>query len=82
MFKIGQKVRVKEWKDMPQEIEENWGISECTGEIGIIKSQKEKEEGHNAYDVKLDNNKYSGFYFEEELESIVKIGEQLLLFEL
>lgn len=78
MFKVGQKVRIKQWLDMPQGMMNKWGIANDVGCIGIIIMEKENRDGYNAYDIRAENSKYDNFYFEEELEPLVRIGEQLL----
>jgi len=76
-YKIGQKVRVITWKDMPQDILDNWGLLSCgLGQIFIIKKQEEIFMGHKVY--QLYNNEINLSVMEEELEPEVKIGEQLL----
>lgn len=84
-YKIGQKVRVVEWLDMPVEIRDAWGInSRCIGFIGTIASCHGKNFGINTYDIKFDKEieKYPLFVFEYEIEPVLRKGEQLLLFEL
>lgn len=88
-FKVGQKVRIKQWFDMPQEIQNVWGINtRKIGIIGVIQDievDKEIKEicDINTYDVVFSNKPLDRlFVFEPELEPLVRIGQQLLLFEL
>ncbi|GAF96599.1 unnamed protein product [marine sediment metagenome] len=75
-FKIGQKVRVIKWLDMPLSLINKWGTNTHVGEVGVI-IQQNPFSGDEGYDVKKKENKYSFFCLEEELELLVKIGEQL-----
>jgi len=77
MFKIGQKVRVKQWSEMPQELAAVWGENFYAGQAGVIVSKNDSA-GYEGYDVKLDGNKNSCFCLKEELEPFVRVGEQLL----
>lgn len=83
MFKIGQKVRVIEWLDMPENVMRAYAKN-CNkiGEIGIVVGNFGKEMDTDSYDVAFEEHKYSLFFFGPELELLVKVGEQLLLFEL
>jgi len=82
-FKIGQKVCGIKWLNMPQNIQDVYGINTCVyGRTGIVEKFVGIECDIATYDVVFDGNKYPMFVFEPELESFVRIGEQLLLFEL
>jgi len=83
MFKIGQKVRIKEWFDMSLKLQDSYGInSYAIGVTGIVqRCNGTKYSSINSYDIILSNDK-SHFAFEPELEPVVKVGEQLLLFDL
>lgn len=89
-FKIGQKVRIVQWKDMPQQIEDDFGINtKHIGEIGTIEKLcdlmdgETGYEGINLYNVLFDNPTDSQRnLFEQELESVVEVGEQLMLWDL
>ena len=77
-FKVGQKVRIVKWLNMPQDMVEKWGINlPHIGEVGIIEEQNFDGKPGIAYNVKRKGAKYAFFCFEEELESIIKVGEQL-----
>lgn len=80
-FKIGQKIRIKQWLNVPEELTAEWGKNYYAGHIGVIESENGTA-GVEAYDVKPDGNKTSVFCLKEELEPLIKVGEQLLLFEL
>ena len=75
-FKIGQKVRVKVWEDMPQDMQDRYGTNRYAGQVGVILQYFTEDMG---WDVKTENEKYSFFCLEQELEPVIKIGEQLLL---
>ena len=79
-FKVGQKVRVKEWIGMPQNVAGVFIMTPYVGKTVVIhKAQIECEE--QAYEVGFVDKKLhpDGFlFFEEELESVIKVGEQLL----
>ena len=84
MFKIGQKVRVKQWFDMPQKIRNVYLISPTlfVGEDVII-CKLTTELGERAYEVDFISKEEEGYlFFEKELEPFIKVGEQLMLFEL
>lgn len=82
-FKIGDKVRVKEWVGMPDELKERWGLNMHIGDEGTIWMESYSvEDGYKGYDIKAKDSRYAFFCFEGELEPLVKVGEQLLLFEL
>ncbi len=74
-FKIGQKVRFVEWVDMPVEVIATWGkIIGWREETGVI--EKENNEFNiSGYDVKVDGT--SIFCLSQELEPVIKVGEQL-----
>jgi len=83
MFKVGQKVRVKQWLDMPEDLQAGYGMNVCKiGEVGTIVNILDVEISVNSYDVIFENNEYPMFFLEGELEPDIKVGEQLLLFEL
>ena len=91
-FKIGQKVRVISWYDMPEEIQVGYGINTIgIGNSGRIDKVVEKYHGLNVYNVVFEGDVLdkSGDalwnqrnLFESELEAIIEKGEQLMLFEL
>lgn len=88
-FKVGQKVRIKQWFDMPQEMENMWGINTRNiGIIGVIQNVGADKGIENIYDINTYSVVFSNkpldslFVFEPELEPLVRIGQQLLLFEL
>ena len=81
-FKVGQKVCVKEWVGMSQNVV---GIYSMTpppyiGRVVIIrKAQIECEE--QAYEIDFVDKelRMDGYlFFEKELEPLIKVGEQLL----
>lgn len=77
-FKIGQKVRVKQWVGMPQDIMGRWGLNTHIGEVGFITQKNPYSGDDNGYDIKIKNKKDSFFCLEQELEPFIKVGEQLL----
>lgn len=77
-FKIGQKVCVKEWLDIPEELLVDWGIVAHIGDVGIVVKENAMVSKHNTYDVKTKSSKSDFFCFEDELEPVIKIGEQLV----
>ena len=77
-FKVGQKVRVKEWSNMPEWVLVYWGMNGHVGNVGVVVRANDTMDRYNAYDVKTENSRYDFFCFEGELESIIKVGEQLL----
>lgn len=82
MFKVGDKVRIKQWLDMPEDVLDTWGDgSRLAGRIGVIEFINTCF-STDGYDVIIDGDKYATFCLPQELESLVKVGEQLLLFEL
>ena len=74
-FKIGQKVRIKEWKNMPEELYNTWGRAVCVGQIVTIEGLAPTD--CDGYDVVFENGG-GAFYLYGELESVIKVGEQLL----
>ena len=79
-FKVGQKVRVKEWVDMPENV---ISMYYCTPSIAIGKlvviCESCKELDEQAYQTNyLDGADQGYLFFEEELEAIIRVGEQLL----
>jgi len=72
-YKIGQKVRVKEWVDMPEELLANWGRNCLVGHVGVI-----VEYTNNGYDVMIGNDKYPAFCLQGEIEPLIKVGQQLV----
>lgn len=77
-FKKGQKVRVKVWEDMPQDLYGTWGKARNIGEIVIIEGVNTFGGGnYTGYDIAFDYGETT-CYFEEELEPVIKVGEQLL----
>lgn len=82
-FKVGQKVRGIKWQNMPQGMQDSFGINICgLGRIGVVKRVLDTYDGQRSYDIIFDSNRHPVFIFESELEPFVKVGEQLLLFEL
>jgi len=84
MFKVGQKVCTKQWINMPSIVEESYGEHTIPlGAIGTVKQFLGKELDINSYDVIFDKtiSLYPLFVFEQELEPLIKVGEQLLLWE-
>jgi len=90
-FKVGQKVRVVEWLYMPLFVKDVYLDTPSTyiGQEVIIDSidySESKTMCEQAYIVnfvdKSDVNIDGTLFFEPELEPIIKVGEQLLLFEL
>ena len=77
-FKIGQKVRIKEWIDMPKEVLANMGTACHIGDIGIVVKRIGTHWGYITYDVKIETKEHDLFCFEGELELLVKVGEQLM----
>jgi len=83
-FKIGQKVRVKDWNEMPERVISMYHCTPSTaiGKIVVI-SENCIELGEQAYQTNYtDGEEQDYLFFEKELESLIKVGEQLLLFEL
>ncbi len=79
-FKIGQKVYIKTWFDMPPALIDGWGnitMWNTEGEVGIIDKDKGLIDGEVAYDIKLSTSKYRQLVFEQELEPVIEVGEQL-----
>lgn len=79
-FKVGDKVHIKVWNDMPLEVVDNWGEPSYINETGIIIRHNPQ-----GYDVSFPSLPKCGFrdppeafYLPQELELVVKIGEQLL----
>lgn len=80
-FKVGQKVRIKEWDDMPEDVFNVMGGNSQIGDAedgGVVESENNSYNGYKAYDVKMENCKCGFFCFEQELEPFVKVGEQLI----
>lgn len=75
-FKRGQKVRIKDWVDIPQNVRDTWGTNVYVGKVGFI--SEVNPGGTTGYDVKMKGNKYPAFCLEQELELLVRIGEQLM----
>lgn len=79
-FKIGQKVRIKRWNDMPEDVFTNWGLPSYIGEVGKIL----RKTTSGGYAVCFSEKQYGllgppeAFYFSQELEPLIKVGEQLL----
>ena len=83
MFKTGQKVRVVRWADMPQEVTEIYDENmRRIGEVGTIVRIKKAVMHINFYGVIFEDDIYPIWLFEKEIETLVKIGEQLMLFEI
>jgi len=81
-FKVGDKVRIKQWLDMPERLQYDYGINTYNiGGIGVIDKIEEVYDGINIYKVIFNENDIIPA-FEPELEPFVKVGEQLLLFDL
>ena len=77
-FKKGQKVRIKVWEDMPENLANTWGISSPVGTIVIIEGVNTFGGSNYAgYDIIFDGGKTT-CYFESELEPVIKVGKQLL----
>ena len=77
-FKVGDKARVIEWIDMPQELQDSYSINACKiGEIGTIIRLLAEELDIESYDIIFEGDKYPIFLFGEELEPCIKVGEQL-----
>ncbi len=76
-FKIGQKVRVKDWLDMPQDMIDKWGINNYVGEAGFVR-QENLIADDIGYDIDIKRVKGLVFCLERELESVIKVGEQLV----
>ena len=74
-FKKGQKVRVKVWEDMPQYLSDTRGYAKCVGDIVTIQAYTLTP--CDGYDVIFEDGS-SGYYLWEELEPVIKVGEQLL----
>lgn len=82
-FKVGQKVRGIKWQNMPEDMQDSFGINICGLEkVGIVENILDVYDGIRSYDVLFDGNKHPVFIFESELEPFVKVGEQLMLFDL
>jgi len=89
-FKVGDKVRIKQWLDMPEELKYNYGMNTYgIGYVGIVDKFVEQTKNVNGYDIILNIDHFLDkganrhhFAFEPELEPFVKVGEQLLLFDL
>ena len=84
MFKVGQKVRVKQWLDMPQDLQLKWGIlTRCIGEVLTITATGESYEDIPLYELQ-DSPVWDWglIVLEPEIEPVIRLGEQLLLFEL
>lgn len=79
-FKVGQKVCVVEWLNMPSDAKASYGINTYkVGNVGFIRSIKKMMYGVCTYKVAFDKHLGNDlFAFEGELESIIKIGEQLM----
>ncbi len=79
-FKIGQKVLVKVWYDMPQDIQDGWGIlTRCIGNILTVVAIGEKYKNINLYELEGKAVGEMGLIvLEPEIEPIIKVGEQLL----
>lgn len=77
-FKVGQKVRVKEWVDMPEEMFDSMGINGHAGKVGVVVVDGKIHGGYKAYDVRTKGGDYDFFCFEDELEPLIKVGQQLL----
>lgn len=81
-FKVGQKVRVKQWLDMPETIQDDWGtLSDGIGNVGTIVIIEEHQGSSyiiNIYKLEgKDFGKYGRNVLEGEIEPLVKVGEQL-----
>jgi len=78
-FKVGGRVHVIKWLNMPKIMQESYGTNTMRiGEIGIIKRVLEEEYDNTiCYDVLFNGDRYPVFFFEQELESTIKVGEQL-----
>ena len=77
-YKVGQKVRIKQWVGVPEGLYSKWGTNEHVGCVGVVVREDRTAMGYRAYNVKTKEKKYDFFCFEEELESVIKVGEQLL----
>lgn len=78
-FKVGDRTHVIKWLDMPQELQDSYSINIIRiGEIGIIKRVLEEEYDNTiCYDVLFNGDIFPVFLFEQELEPVIKVGEQL-----
>lgn len=81
-FKIGQRVRIVGWVDMPEDVR---GVFILTPAIFIGKEviiyKSTVELGKRAYEVDFVDKgiKESGYLlFEKELEPVIRVGEQLM----
>ena len=73
-FKIGDKVRVKTWFEMPQYVQGSWGmLTRCVGDILTVYAFDVDFEGINVYNLSNDL-----LVLEPEIEPIIKKGEQLV----
>lgn len=82
-FKIGQKVRIKQWFDMPQNLQDYYGTNSFDiGKVGEVIDFAGETEDINMYNILIINDNYTNLALEPELESLVRIGEQLLFWEL
>ena len=82
-FKVGDKVRVKQWLEMPQSIQDSWGaLTRCVGEVSTVIKLDGNFQGINLYELS-DITDGDGFccnltVLEPEIELIIKKGEQLV----
>jgi len=82
MFKVGQKVRTKQWLDMPEDVLAVWGSgSRLAGKVGVVESINNSF-NTKGYDVILGKDKYATFCLPQEIEPLIRVGEQLMLFEI
>ena len=81
-YKVGQKVCIKQWLDMPQDIQDSWGENTVgIGATAVISFVIGLSQGIATYKVLFDKSgiaKGELFVFEPELEPLVKAGEQLV----
>jgi len=80
MFKVGQRVRVIQWSDMPEELRESWGIlTYHIGDMGTITKAKETYCNVNVYELESESlGGWALMVLEPEIEPFVRVGEQLL----
>lgn len=79
-FRIGQKVRVKKWLNMPENIQCGWGIlTRCIGDTLVVVRTGESYENIPIYELQDSlTGELRIRVLEPEIESVIKVGEQLL----
>lgn len=79
-FKVGQKVRVIDWVDMPKNVKDCYCKNyQKIGDVGTIINIPESVFHMSFYDVIFEGEIYPRGFFEKEIElSISRVGEQLL----